>query len=140
MKGHGGFPSLDWPVAMQYFRVAVVGTGATAPALPTGALATLVGPTPDFPAKANAVSRLAAEIPTRTGVGVYTVTIDASFSVAKILNTPVEVYGVAGVWASVTSVVGRVITLSVFTAGGAAVDLTTANLLVISVEAQDSNA
>jgi hypothetical protein len=139
MKGHGGQPSLDYPNSMQYFRIAVIGAGAAAPTLPTGALATLSGTSPDFPNKANAISRVAAEIPTRSATGVYTVTIDPSFTVAKILNTPIEVYGVAGVWAAVTSVVGRVITISVFTAGGAAVDLTTSNLLVISCECQDSN-
>ena len=140
MQGHGGMPSLDWPGSMQYFRVAVVGAGGVAPTLPAGKLATLVGPTPDFPAKANAVSRVAAEIPTRSGVGAYTVTIDPSFSIAKILNTPIEVYGVAGMWASVTSVVGRVLTVTTYNAGGAATDLTTSCLLVISCECQDSNA
>lgn len=141
MKGHGGFESLDWPNAMQYFRVAVVGAGAAPPVAPAGLVASLTT-TPDFPVKANALSRLATEIPTRTGTGVYTITYDASFSVARILNTPVDVYGVAGIWAAVTSVVvaTRVITVSVFNAGGAATDLTNQNLLVLSIEAQDSNA
>ena len=142
MKGHGGFNSLDYPVAMQYFRIAVIGAATSPPTLPTGALATLTGSSPDFPSKANAISRLAAEIPTRSATGVYTITYDASFSVAKVLNATAEVYGVAGIWCSITSIVPatRVLTVSCFNASGTATDLTTSNVLVVTVEAQDSNA
>ena len=139
MKGHGGQPSLDWPQAMQYFRIAVVGAGAAAPVAPAGLVANLSA-TPDFPKKANALSTLAAEIPTRSGVGLYVVTYDASFTVPKILNVPAEVYGVTGMWASVTAVntTTRQITVNTYSAAGALTDLTTAALLVLSCECQDS--
>jgi hypothetical protein len=141
MRSHGGQPSLDWPNCMQYFRIACVGAGAAAPVAPAGIVASLSA-TPDFPKKANALSTVAAEIPTRTGVGLYALQYDASFIVPKILNTPIEVYGAAGMWAAITSVViaTRTITFSTFNAGGAATDLPAGtSMVVISCECQDSN-
>jgi len=138
--GHGGQPALDWPNCMQYMRLAVVGAGAAAPVAPTGAIAAL-NATPDFPKKANVLSANPTEIPTRSGVGVYTITYDKSFTIAKVLNAPSEVYGVAGMWASVTSVntVTRQLAVTTYAAAGAATDLPSSGLLVIAFECQDSN-
>lgn len=139
MKGHGGQPSLDWPNGVQYFRVAVVGNGANAPVAPAGKTTSLTS-SPDFILKANALSTLAAEIPTRSGTGVYTVTYDASFTVPAVLTAPAEVYGSAGMWAAVTSVntTTRVITVSTFNNSGTATDLTSSMMLVIALECRDS--
>ena len=140
MIGHGGQPALDWPNCMQYMRLAVVGAGAAAPVRPAGLVAAL-NTTPDFPVKANVLSSNVAEIPTRSGVGVYTITYDKSFTIAKVLNAPTEVYGVAGMWASVTSVntLTRQLAVTTYAAAGAATDLPATAILVIAFECQDSN-
>lgn len=133
---HGGWPSFDWPNGVQYLCLAVNGAGAAAPVAPAG----LTAVQPDFPVKANVLSRVAAEIPTRSGVGAYTVTIDPTFALAQLLDCPCNVYGAAGAWASVQGMVAstRVITVKVFTAAGAAYDLLATDLLVIDIKGRDS--
>lgn len=142
MRSHGGQPALDWPTCMQYFRIAVVGAGAAAPVKPAG-LAASLNATPDFPIRANALSPAVSEIPTRSGVGTYALQYGADFIVPKILNTPIEVYGVAGMWGSVTSVftATRTINFTIYNAGGALADLPAGtSIVVISCECQDSTA
>jgi len=139
-NGTGGQSSLDYPNGMQYFRIAVIGAGAAAPTLPVGAAANLSA-TPDFPTRANAISRAAAEIPTRSAVGVYAIQYDKRFLVPKVLKAVADVYGVAGMWAAITSVnaATRTINVTTYVANGTATDLTTSMMLVIEVEAMDTN-
>lgn len=136
----GGQLSYDYPNGMQYFRVAVVGNGANPPVAPTGTTASLTS-TPDFPIRANALTKVTAEAPTRSATGVYTITYGPDFLVPKVLNALCDVYGVAGMWGSVTSVntATRVITFSTFSANGTATDLTSSMLCVISIEAMNTN-
>lgn len=132
----GGFESLDYPMGVQYFSVAIVGTGASAPARATDGLVA-----PLYPNKANACSALAAEIPTRSGAGLYVVTYGAQFKVFKILAADGPVMGTAGMWAQVSAIneATRQLTLKVFNAGGAAADLATTDLLIITCRCVDSN-
>lgn len=136
MKDHGGNPSFDWPHAMQYFRVAVVGAGAAAPTAPVDGLVQ-----PNFPKRANAISRLAAEIPARSGVGAYTIQWDAGFACASTLMATAEIYGATGMWAQISAIANatRTLTVKVFNAAGAATDLANGtDLLVVDVELWDS--
>lgn len=139
MKGHGGFNSLDWPGGVQYFCVAVAGAGAAPPVAPTPGTSYVQ---PDFKKSGNALSQVAAEIPTRSGVGAYIVTYDPSFTVNAIMDCPCNVYGTVGAWAQISAVNAalRQLTVKVFAAAGAAADLAVGDLLVIDVKARDSNA
>jgi len=144
MKGHGGFPTLSWPSGNQDYKVAVLGAGAAPPVAPAGVAYPFAdGATPDFPVAANALSRVAAEAPTRSGVGTYAITVDLSFLVPAYATMHVDVFGAAGVWGQVANwnPKTRVINVRTFAAGGAAVDLLgggTPDLLVIDVRAHDS--
>jgi len=136
LKDSGGFSSLDYPYGLQYFKVAILGAGASAPVAPVDG-ATF----PNFPKKANALSRLAAEVPARSGAGAYTVQFDAKFLCNKILFAAAEVYGTTGLWAQVSAInnTTRTLTLKVFNGAGAATDLAGTDLLVIDVCCQDGN-
>lgn len=133
---HGGYPGNDWPNSIQYYSVAVVGAGAAAPTAPPGLTAVL----PDFPRKCNALSSLASEIPTRSGVGAYIVTVDSSFKLAQWLDAPCNVFGTVGAWAqvSVMSAANRTLTVKVFAAAGSAADLAVGDTLVIDIKGRDS--
>lgn len=132
----GGFEALDYPVGVQYFSMAFVGTGASAPAVASNGLVA-----PLFPVKANAASQVAAEAPARSGAGQYTVQYGADFTVFKILSADGPVMGTAGMWFQVTAISEstRTLTVKVFNASGAATDLGTSDLMVINVRAVDSN-
>lgn len=132
----GGFDSKDYPVGVQYFTLAFVGTGASAPAVASNGLVA-----PLFPVKANAASTVAAEAPARSGVGAYTVQYGADFTVFKILTADGPIMGTTGLWFQVTAISEstRTLTVKVFNAGGAATDLGTSDLMLINVRAVDSN-
>ena len=134
---HGGWPSLDYPGRLQYYRLAVNGAGAAAPTLPPG----LTAVQPDFPAACSVISRLAAEIPTRAGVGSYVITVDPSFKLANWLECPVEIYGTVGAWGQVSllSAATRQITLKTFAAAGAAADLAIGDLCVMTITGLDGS-
>lgn len=137
MKDAGGFAGLDYPYGVQYYSVAVVGAGAAAPVAPTDS------PTqPGYPKKCNVLSRLAAEIPTRSGAGAYVITVDTKFMMNKWLSATAEVYGATGAWAQVSALnaATRQITVKVFNAAGTPTDLANGtDLLVIDIRGQDGN-
>jgi hypothetical protein len=136
MKGHGGWPAKDWPQGIQYFRVAVLGAGAAIPVTPTNGIIQ-----PAFPKKANALSTLAAEAPTRSGAGAYVITYDASFAVNAVLQCDVNVFGTVGAWGAISSVVAstRKITVQFYNAAGSPTDLATTDLAVFTLECADTN-
>lgn len=131
---HGGYPSNDWPSRVQYLRVAVLGAGAAAPVAPANSSVQ-----PGFPKQANCLSTVVAEAPTRSGVGTYVITMDPSFKLAQLLDTSTSVYGTAGMWGAVSAINAstRQLTLAVYSAAGAATDLTATNLCVITVTGID---
>jgi hypothetical protein len=142
MKNRGGWAALDYPGEMQYFRVAVMGNGAAAPVAPPGLNIPFVdGSTFDFPVKANALSRNAAEVPTRSGVGLYVVTYDIAFTIPQIHTCLAEVFGASGVWGQIAAwnAATRQISVRTFAAGGAAVDLLATDGLVIDVASRDTS-
>lgn len=137
MKDSGGSNALDYPYGMQYGRVAILGAGAAAPTVPVDG-----DVQPNYPKKANMLSRLAAEIPARSGVGAYTVQWDSKFFCKRVLNANAEVFGAAGMWCQISAIANatRTLTLKVFNAAGAATDLANGtDLLVVSLEMQDGN-
>lgn len=148
MKNRGGWNSYDFPSNVQYFLIAVQGAGASAPVAPPGvaywgknAAGTQVY---DWHVKANALSRKASEVPTRTSAGVYVITYDYDFTVPIILDVPCDVYGTPGVWAQVSSwqPSTRQLTVNVFAAGGTPTDLagsTTPDFLLMKVQARDTS-
>lgn len=132
---HGGWPSQDWPNGLQYYCLAVTGAGAAPPVAPADSAVQ-----PGFPKKCNVLSLVAAEIPTRSGVGAYVITVDPSFQLAQWLDAPASVFGTTGAWAQVSllNAATRQLTVKVFAAAGAAADLAVGDLLVIDIKGRDS--
>jgi len=125
------------------YVVAALGAGAAAPTVPVNGPFTPT--TGTYPQRLNAISRLAAEAPTRASAGLYSITVDAAFA----LNTMAFVPGVvlsagasptACLTADVTIVnsATRQITFLVSTPGGVATDLGTSDMVVLYVHGQDS--
>lgn len=111
--------------------LAVMGAGAAAPTVATDA---------QYPVKHNAVSRLAAEIPTRSGVGVYTVTLGADFQVPARMALSGYVEGADAQVCGLTYVAAtRVLTVKVFTPAGVALELANGTaLLIIRLDGRNS--
>jgi hypothetical protein len=136
MQNRGGWDSKDYPMGVQYYRLAIVGTGATAPIAPTNGIIP-----PLWPIKASVLSTLAAEIPTRTSAGVYTVTVAAQWRMFAWMTIETEIMGTGGLWGQVSafSPTTGVITLRTFAAAGAATDLTSADLAVLTIAGLDTS-
>lgn len=137
----GANPKKSIPHSCVDFTVAVIGTGATAPAVPANGNFTPT--TNTYPRRANRVSTVAAEAPTRTGAGVYVITI--ADKLANILFVKGETYAAGGaptgaLQVDVTKIdaANRKITVAVFTAAGVAADIGTSDMLVLYCHAQDS--
>lgn len=137
----GANPKKSIPHSCVDFTVAVIGTGATAPAVPANGNFTPT--TNTYPRRANRVSTVAAEAPTRTGAGVYVITI--ADKLANILFVKGETYSAGGsptgaLQVDVTKIdaANRKITVAVFSAAGVATDIGTSDMLVLWCHAQDS--
>jgi hypothetical protein len=142
MRDHGGYNSMDWPSVCQYFDIAVMGNGANAPGAPPNTNYPFSdGSTANYLKSCNALSVNTAEVPTRSGTGLYVITYDKAFTVAAILNVMPEVYGASGVWAQVASwnTTARTISVRVFAGNGSAIDLVSTDLLVLVVKARDTS-
>ena len=127
------------------FRVAAIGTGATAPAVPADGRFTPT--TSTFPRRLNAISLLTAEAPTRTGAGVYTITISADFKLVNAWPTAAVVLSAGGAPTALLEATPtiydpatRILTVKTFIGNGTATDLGTSDMLVVTFEAQDSSA
>ncbi len=137
----GANPKKSIPHSCVDFTVAVIGTGATAPAVPANGNFTPT--TSTYPRRANKVSTASAEAPTRTGAGAYVITI--ADKLANILFVKGETYAAGGsptgaLQVDVTKIdaANRKIYVSVFTAAGVATDIGTSDMLVLYCHAQDS--
>src|SRR3954464_13091709 len=123
------------------FTVAVIGTGASAPAVP--ATGDFRPTTATYPLKSNGISKVAAEIPTRTSAGFYVLTLEhqlpnilfAEATIVKAGGSPT-----AQLSADVTVIdsVNRQITVKCVIPTGTATDLGTSDMLVVYVHGQDS--
>lgn len=137
----GANPKKSIPHSCVDFTVAVIGTGATPPAVPANGNFTPT--TNTYPRRANRVSTVAAEAPTRTGAGVYVITI--ADKLANILFVSATVAAAGGsptgaLQADVTKwdAANRKLYVSVSTPAGVATDIGTSDMLVFYVHAQDS--
>lgn len=123
------------------FAVAVIGTGATPPAVPASGAFTPT--TSTFPSRLNGVSRVAAEAPTRASAGRYTITYAHQLPVVFNAQGSVLAAGgspTGGLLCDVDSInsVTRQIAVRVSTQAGVATDLGTSDMLVLTCDAQDS--
>jgi hypothetical protein len=125
------------------FVVAVIGTGASPPVATTnGPMSPTVA---TFPARLNGISRVAAEIPTRSAQGRYVITYAHQLPVVFNATGTVLAAGGAptgGLLCDVDSInpATRQIAIRVATQNGTLTDLGTSDLLVLTVNAQDSGA
>jgi len=124
------------------FVVAAMGAGAAAPTVPLNGK--LTPTTATYPIRANGISKLSTEIPTRTSAGLYVITYShllptmlfATGSVVSAGNSPT-----AALVADVTIIdqVNRKLTVLVSTPAGVATDLGTSDMLIVLCQAQDSS-
>lgn len=140
----GKNPKFSIPHSAVDFTVAVLGAGAAAPTVPADGPFTPA--TSTYPVRANGVSKAATEVPSRTSAGLYVITIDHQLPNILFATAAVVAGGAAptgGLSADVTVInaATRQITVQVNTiTSGAATDIGTSDLLLLSVDAQDSNA
>lgn len=123
------------------FCVAVLGAGTSAPTVPVNG--DFKPTTATYPLRANRVSTVAADAPTRSGVGVYVITIADHYP--NILHASANVYKAgASPTAHLDAVVtvidaaNRQLTVEVETEAGVLTDIGTNDMLVIKCFAQDS--
>lgn len=123
------------------FTVAALGAGASAPTVPADG--DFRPTTATYPLRANGISKASAEVPTRSGTGVYVITVShllpnilyAAGVVVKAGSSPT-----AELAADVTIIdaPNRQITVKVIAPNGTATDLGTSDMLLLYVHAQDS--
>lgn len=123
------------------FTVAVLGTGATAPVVPADGdfrPATTV-----FPLRANGVSKVAAEIPTRASAGVYTITLEHQlpnilFATAVVVKAGAAPTAELGADVTIIDAPNRQITVKCIIPSGTATDCGVNDMLLIYVHGQNS--
>lgn len=133
----GTFQKKVYPVEATDITIAVIGAGAAAPAVPANGANT--PSTATYPAKANAVSQAATEIPTRASAGLYTIMYDAAFAAPAILSCDGSVVSAGAsptaclqVAVTITNAAARQITCQVSTPSGTATDLGTSDMLILT--------
>ena len=137
----GKNPKSSIPHSMVDSCIAVIGTGATAPAVPANG--DFRPTTTTYPLRANAVDTRATNAPTRTGAGIYVITYAHQLPNVLFADGAVYKAGAAPTAALVADVtiidaVNRQLTVKVSTPAGVLTDLGVNDMLVIKVEAQDS--
>jgi hypothetical protein len=136
MLNAGGFDSKDYPMGMQYYRLAVTGAGASAPVIPANGTVL-----PAWPTKASVISTLVADVPTRSGAGIYTCTVSSRFRTVAWLDISIDITGTPGAWGQVTgwNNLTGVISFRTFNAGGTATDMAVGDVAVFTISACDSS-
>lgn len=130
-----------YPGRLFDFLVAVLGNTTSAPTIPLGG--SLSAATSTFPLAVNSVSRVAAEAPTRTNTGIYTITYKHAVKTV-IPHVPVVVSAGASpttaLCAICTSVVPttRVLTVKVYTPTGTLTDLGVNDMLILTCTGHDA--
>jgi hypothetical protein len=125
------------------FTAAVIGAGAAAPALPANGNFTPT--TTTYPLRANATSKLAAEVPVRSGVGVYVITIEHPlpnilFASAVVVKAGAAPTAELAADVTIIDTANRQITVKVITPAGLAADCGVNDMLLLYVHGQDSGA
>lgn len=129
------------PGSMVKFLAAVLGNTTNAPTIPADGKFTPT--TSTYPRRANSVSLVASEAPTRTSQGVYVITI--SHLLPNILFATAAVLSAGGsptatLVADVTIINSATRQLTVKTAlpNGTLTDVGTSDMIVIKIDGQDS--
>ena len=129
----GGFPVLAVPANVKRFYMAFTGAGAAAPT---------VASTNILQAQANAASRVAAEVPTRSGAGQYVVFAGPDFQVPAVGYVAGQVYGAtSGLYCKIVtfSMSARSYTVQIRNEAGVFTDLANGtDFLILVVDAIDS--
>lgn len=123
------------------FTIAVIGAGAGAPTVPLDGAFTPT--TATYPLRANGVSKLTAEIPTRTSAGFYVITYEHAlpnvlYAAAVILKAGAAPTTQLGADVTLVDPAARQMTVKCIVPNGTATDLGTNDMLVIYAHAQDS--
>lgn len=137
----GKNPKSSSPHSSVDFTVAVLGGGTGAPTVPADGK--LTPSTSTYPVRGNKVSTATADAPTRSSAGVYVITY-ADF-VPFVKNAWASVVSAGGsptgdLQACVTKIdaANRQLTVKTATFAGVATDIGTNDMLIITVDAQDS--
>lgn len=138
----GKNPAFDIAHSTVNFNVAVIGAGAAPPTVPLNGV--LTPTTNTFPAAINMVSRVAAEVPTRASAGNYILTLGPLY--VHLLPNDIAVVSAGGAptlyltadVVAVSPATRQVQVLVQNTATGAATDLGTSDMLVLSLKGIDS--
>lgn len=125
------------------YWAAAIGTGASAPAVPANGSFTPT--TSTYPVIANGISKLAAEAPTRSGAGVYVITMShlvplLMFSTGVVVQAGASPTAALAAEITVINTATRQITVKVFTPAGVATDLGTSDMLLLKCDYHNSNA
>ncbi len=125
----GLFPKSGMGASPVSFEVAVLGAGAAAPTVP---------PIATYPGGLNGISRLTADIPTRSATGVYVLKLSQMPPVIR--NILPSIRGADGRKCTITSwsVADRTITIKTWSVAGIAADIETTDLLILTVEGSNS--
>lgn len=131
------------PASCVDFTVAVLGAAAAAPTIPVSG--DFRPATSTYPVRANRVSKIAAEIPTRTSAGFYVITIEdqlVNILFAAAIVVKAGAAPTAQLAADVTLIdpVLRQITVKCTIPNGTATDAGVNDMIVIYVHGQDSGA
>ena len=138
---NGKNPKQSVPHSSVDFTVAVLGAATSAPTIPADGK--LTPTTSTYPVRGNRVSTAAADAPTRSGAGVYVITYADQVPFVKNAWASVVAAGASptgDLQACVTKIdaANRQITVKTATFAGVATDIGTNDLLIITVDAQDS--
>jgi hypothetical protein len=136
-------PKSSIPHSCVDFTIAAIGAGAAAPTVPANG--NFRPTTSVYPLRANGISQLAAEIPTRTSAGIYVITYSADYSLfnvlfpnASVLSAGASPTSVLEATVTIVDPVARQITVKVYIPNGTLTDLGASDLLVIYLHGQDS--
>lgn len=125
------------------FTAAVLGASASAPTVPLNGSFTPT--TATYPARANGVSTVAAEAPTRTSAGLYVITVmhqlpNILFPSASVVSAGASPTACLVADVTIANSAKRQITVQVSTPAGVATDLGTSDMLLLYIHGQDSGA
>jgi len=125
------------------FWVAALGAGAAAPTVPSNGSFTPT--TSTYPLNINGIDKTTAGAPTRSGTGVYVVTVAHLLPTIQFATAVVVAAGnspTSALAAEVTKIdtANRQVTVKVFTPAGVATDLGTSDMLLLKCDYHNSNA
>lgn len=129
--------------SMVDFTVAVLGNTTSNPTIPSDGRFTPT--TSTFPRALNCVSLVASEAPSRTSQGIFVITYSKDYQANNVINATCSVLSAGS---SPTSVlvcdptiidpVARTVTVKISTPSGTLTDPGTSDMIVITLNAQDS--